>query len=199
MATAHKVVFVGDSTVGKTSIIHSFLKQDVNPVSTLGATSTPISVQLETETVNLNVWDTAGQDSLRNLVPIYAKNSEAAIIVFDQSNPSSYEHVSGWFDYLTENVGKLIVCLAANKKDLACEVDFNAVFAWAAEHHAEVVRTSAKEGDNVVTLFETVARALERQKAEKKEEAPPPPTVSLEPESQGTELKPVKSGGGGCC
>jgi small GTP-binding protein len=196
----YKVVLVGDTTVGKTSLIHSFLKQDVNPVSTLGATSTRIEVPLDQGTVILNVWDTAGQESLRNLVPVYAKGSQAAIIVFDQTNPASYEHVSGWYDYIVEHVGPIIICLAGNKKDLPGVVDFNDVFSWASDHKVEVVRTSAKEGVNVETLFETVARELYRQaQHQQAQTVPAPATVEIEAEVPKAEQRPSKNGGGGCC
>jgi small GTP-binding protein len=196
----YKVVFVGDSTVGKTSLIHSYLKQDVHPVSTLGATSTRIEAHIDSTTVILNVWDTAGQESLRNLVPVYAKGSQAAIIVFDQTNSNSFEHVKGWYNYIVEHVGSILICLAANKSDLPSEVDFNEVFVWAAEHKVEVVRTSATNGVNVDTLFETVSRELERQNKEKKSEStePAPQPVTLEAPGQVQDEKQGKSGGG-CC
>jgi small GTP-binding protein len=196
----YKVVFVGDSTVGKTSIIHSYLRQDVHPLSTLGATSTRIEARVDSGTVVLNVWDTAGQESLRNLVPVYAKGSQAAIIVFDQTNPNSFEHVKGWYNYITEHVGSILMCLAANKSDLPSEVDFNEVFIWAAEHKVEVVRTSATKGINVDILFETISRELERQNKEKKTEStdPLPPPVKLEPVRPSPNDNQVKTGGD-CC
>jgi small GTP-binding protein len=193
-----KVVFVGDAQVGKTSLIHSYLKQDVHPVATLGATSTRVEVRVDDTPVLLNVWDTAGQEGLRNLVPVYAKGSNAAVIVFDLTNPTSYEHVPGWHDYITQNVGDVIICLAANKSDLPAKVDYNEVFQWAADHRVEVTRTSAKEGVNVEGLFETVARELTNASKPSTKPPPPqpaPPAVAIEPTA--TEDEPTKSGG--CC
>jgi small GTP-binding protein len=174
-----KVVFVGDTKVGKTSLIQSHLKLSINVSSTLGATSTRIEVDLEDSTAVLMVWDTAGQESLRSLVPVYAKGSQAAVIVFDQSEPSSYGNVPGWYDYLTQNVGEIPIVLAANKSDLPAKVDFNDVFQWAGDHGMDVVRTSAMEGTNVSALFESVAQKLVQASPQKKVEQPVPPPVEL--------------------
>jgi Ras-related protein Rab-5C len=181
----YKVVFVGDGQVGKTSLIYSYLKQDVNPLSTLGATSTRVQTQVDDLTVILNVWDTAGQESLRDLVPVYARGSNAAVIVFDLQNPNSYEHVQGWYDYIIRNVGEIVICLAANKSDLPEKVDYNEVFQWAADRQIEVTRTSGKEGKNVEVLFETIARELEKRakqtKGNEKSEPGPKPVMIQQP------------------
>lgn len=165
-----KVVFVGDSTVGKTSIIHKFLHLDEATTSTLGATTTRVDTTYNNTPLVMNVWDTAGQDNFRNLVPIYAKGSQAAVIVFDQSKNESFEHVKNWYDYLNQHVQNLKIILAANKSDLKSEVDFNVVYQWAAEHNIEMIKTSAKDGTNVETLFDTVAKALYLTMQEKEQE-----------------------------
>jgi small GTP-binding protein len=196
----HKVVFVGDAQVGKTSLIHSYLNQDIDTVATLGATSTRVEPSVDDTTVLLNVWDTAGQESLRNLVPVYAKGSHAAVIVFDLTNSVSYEHVAGWYEYIVQTVGEIIICLAANKSDLPPTVDINEVFQWAADHHVQVTRTSAKDRVNVEALFETVARELIKsaKPAKGQQEKPPEsPSVELGETPQKSETKPAKSGG--CC
>ncbi|OHS97463.1 Ras-related protein Rab-11A [Tritrichomonas foetus] len=162
-----KIVFVGDTTVGKTSLIHRFLNLDPVNASTTGATSTRAETQVDGKTVILNVWDTAGQETFRNLVPIYAKGSHAAIIVFDQTNQATYDHVDGWYSYIREQVGdKTIICLAANKSDLPPVVPTETALSWAAEHNVEMMRTSAADGTNVETLFETVSRLLVKQNEE---------------------------------
>lgn len=199
--TKFKVVFVGDTRVGKTSLIHSYLKQSIDVTSTLGATSTRIEVSVGNSTVVLIVWDTAGQETLRNLVPVYAKGSQAAVIVFDQAEPISYEHVAGWYDYIIQNVGEIVILLAANKSDLPPKVDFNDVFQWAGDHSVDVTRTSAKDGTNVEALFESIAEKLAATaKAAKVEEALPP-AVKLEDDAPKPQEKGQKQqkGGGGCC
>jgi small GTP-binding protein len=181
----YKVVFVGDSRVGKTSLIRRYLNETIDVISTLGATLTQIEVNLPSHPITLNVWDTAGQEELRNLVPIYAKGSHAAIIAFDQSRPETWEHVDGWFNYIRQNVGEIIITVAANKSDIEpSRVDYNEVLQWAAEHGVEVTRTSAREGTNVEALFQFVAAELDANAKVAKDAGapPPPPVVQIDPE-----------------
>lgn len=198
-----KVVFVGDSTVGKTSIIYSHLNQTVASTSTLGATSTRIETTVEDQTIVLNVWDTAGQESFRNLVPIYAKGAQAAVIVFDQSNSESFDHTKEWYKYITDLVGDIIICLAANKSDLPCAVDFNEVYSWASEHNMNVITTSALEGTNVDEVFGCVSRELflkfVKNDAKSKEPEPEATAVKLEKEEENVQNETKSSKSGNCC
>jgi small GTP-binding protein len=143
------------------------------------------------------VWDTAGQESLRSLVPVYAKGSQAAVVVFDQSEPATYDNVPGWYDYIIQNVGEIPIILAANKSDLHAKVDFNDVFQWAGDHAIDVVRTSALEGTNVSALFESVARKLVDASRARKVEQPAPPPVELVEKPKAPEKQQPKKGG--CC
>lgn len=194
-----KVVFVGDSTVGKTSIIYSHLNQTVATTSTLGATSTRFEEIVEDQKIILNVWDTAGQESFRNLVPIYAKGSQAAVIVFDQSNAISFEHTKEWYKYLIEQVGNIIIYLAGNKSDLPSEVDFNEVYNWASENNINVVKTSALEGLNVDELFSSVSRDLFKLIKTEEKEPEPVPVMLDEEEAKDVGNEPKQSKGGNCC
>lgn len=155
-----KVVFVGDSTVGKTSIIHRYLNLEDEIPSTVGATSTRIDTTVKNRQICLNVWDTAGQETFRNLVPVYAKGAQAAVIVFDQSNKTTYEHVTEWYSYLQQHVGNIIVFIAQNKCDLEAQIDVSEVFSWADTNHVQVIPTSAKDGTGVNTLFESLSKSL---------------------------------------
>ena len=194
-----KIVFVGDSTVGKTSIIRKFLKLEMDTTSTLGATSSKVETVIEGKKIVMNVWDTAGQDTFRNLVPIYAKNSNAAVIVFDQTNVTTWENVSKWYDYLLNTVGEISTILVANKSDMECKIDLNTVYLWASEHNIDIIRTSAKEGTNIDTLFDNISQLLykqhleslekdsskpEEKQQEQAEPAPQPVQITEEPEKK---------------
>ena len=169
---SYKLVFVGDTKVGKTSIINYYIKRDASPTtSTLGATSTRIETKWDNRTITMTVWDTAGQETFRNLVPVYAKGSHAAVIVFNQHSVKSWTSVPGWFEYLqtVENTDGLVLVLVANKSDKEAKVDMNEVYAWASGKNIEVVRTSAIQGLGVDSIFETVAKELAKKEDEAKE------------------------------
>lgn len=98
---SYKIIFVGDSGAGKTSIINSYFDissakspNDSNsnnniPAPTIGASQ----LTIYHKKIVLRIWDTAGQENYRAILPLYFKNSSLAIIVFDITNRSSFDHL----------------------------------------------------------------------------------------------------------
>lgn len=99
---SYKIIFVGDSGTGKTSIINAYFDissakspSDPNsspniPAPTIGASQ----LTIYHKKIVLRIWDTAGQENYRAILPLYFKNSSLAIIVFDISNRTSFEHLT---------------------------------------------------------------------------------------------------------
>ncbi|KAG6499567.1 hypothetical protein ZIOFF_039357 [Zingiber officinale] len=83
----YKLVFLGDQSVGKTSIITRFMydKFDITYQATIGIDFLSKTMYLEDRTVRLQLWDTAGQERFRSLIPSYIRDSSVAIIVYDIS------------------------------------------------------------------------------------------------------------------
>jgi Ras-related protein Rab-21 len=90
--SAQKVVLLGDSRVGKTSIIarqlQGFQSPTVNP--TIGCHCSEIAVGPDDSKIVLQVWDTAGQEMYRALVPVYLRNARAALLVYDVTDRESF-------------------------------------------------------------------------------------------------------------
>ena len=165
----YKVVFVGDASVGKTSIINRFCNIQGESSPTVSATSTPVDVKVQDTIVGLNIWDTAGQETYKCLVPVYARGAKVAILVYDQSNHSSYESLEDWINYLKVDVGVNDIIICANKMDLPTTISFDDVQNRFLEQNIPVIQTSALTGDNVEALFHTVASTiLETQQTERK-------------------------------
>ena len=81
----YKIVVVGSSGVGKTSIVQR-LVDDVfsnDKASTIGVEFTCYTCKIGDETIKLNIWDTAGQEKFRSLAPVYFQDSDSVIIVYD--------------------------------------------------------------------------------------------------------------------
>ena len=155
-----KVVLMGASSAGKTSIVLRFSRNTfgADQESTIGAAFTSRDVTTEKGSVTLHIWDTAGQERYRSLVPKYSQGSKAIIIVFDVSDPESYEGAQSWFAEAQEMYqNKVKYYLVANKIDLTPKVDLDKVQQFATENGLSYFATSAKTGENINNLFDAVA------------------------------------------
>ena len=85
-------MFLGDQSVGKTSLIHRFIYDsfDDNYQATIGIDFMSHKMYIEEKVIVLNLWDTAGQERFKSLIPSYIKDSAVAIIVFDLTNRGSF-------------------------------------------------------------------------------------------------------------
>ena len=116
-----KVVFLGDQSVGKTSIILQFINGSFDPdyQSTIGIDFQSKSYTVGEKSVRLQLWDTAGQERFHSLVPSYIKNSQIAIIVYDICNRKSFESAQAWVDKALDVRGSdILIAMVGNKCDL---------------------------------------------------------------------------------
>ena len=161
----HKLVFLGDIYVGKTSIINRFMYEsfDTNYQATIGIDFLSKTLYLDDRTVRLQLWDTAGQERFRSLIPNYIRDSSVAVIVFDITNKQTFTNCDKWVeDVKNERGNDAVVVLVGNKIDKAEE---RAVTTEEAQEKAKnfdafYIETSAKTGDNVKQLFKQIATTL---------------------------------------
>lgn len=161
----YKLVFLGDQSVGKTSIITRFMydKFDNNYQATIGIDFLSKTMYLEDRTVRLQLWDTAGQERFRSLIPSYIRDSSVAVVVYDVINRTSFLSTSKWIeDVRNERGNDVILVLVGNKTDQADkrQVSVEEGEAKAKEHGIMFIETSAKAGFNVKALFRKIAAAL---------------------------------------
>mmetsp|Transcript_4397 Transcript_4397/g.7248 ORF Transcript_4397/g.7248 Transcript_4397/m.7248 type:complete len:213 (-) Transcript_4397:601-1239(-) len=161
----YKLVFLGDQSVGKTSIITRFMydKFDNQYQATIGIDFLSKTMYLEDRTVRLQLWDTAGQERFRSLIPSYIRDSSVAVVVFDVTNRQSFLNTVRWISEVrTERGSDVIIFLVGNKTDLLDkrQVSIEEGDAKAREHSVNFIETSAKAGLNVKALFRKIAAAL---------------------------------------
>merc|ERR1712195_26894 len=167
----YKVVILGDSTVGKSSILFrlKFSSFSGKQEATIGCEFFAKTIELperRERPVKLLIWDTAGQEVFRSFTPNFLRGALAGIIVYDITSRESFEHVDGWLDDLRKVRGdEAIVALVGNKCDLdsggARQVTFAEGEALAQKWGAKIFReASAKTGHGVEAVFEDVARDL---------------------------------------
>uniref|UniRef100_A0A8C6KCU4 RAB41, member RAS oncogene family n=1 Tax=Nothobranchius furzeri TaxID=105023 RepID=A0A8C6KCU4_NOTFU len=149
-----KLVFLGEQSVGKTSLITRFMYDSFDNTyqATIGIDFLSKTMYLEDRTVRLQLWDTAGQERFRSLIPSYIRDSTIAVVVYDITNLNSFQQTSKWIDDVrTERGSDVIIMLVGNKTDLA---DKRQITTEEGEQRAKelnvmFIETSAKTGYNV--------------------------------------------------
>lgn len=162
----YKLVFLGDQSVGKTSIITRFMYDnfDRHYQATIGIDFLSKTMYLEDRTVRLQLWDTAGQERFRSLIPSYIRDSSVAVVVYDVSNKTSFLNTAKWVeDVRAERGNDVVICLVGNKTDLGN--DKRQVSTEEGEERARkdnlmFMEVSAKAGYNVKSLFRKLATSL---------------------------------------
>jgi len=151
----NKIVLLGDSGVGKTSIIRRFLTNTfVNDMSsTIGAAYIRAPYISDNVEYDMHIWDTAGQEKYRAITPIYTKSASAAIIVFDMSNKESLMSCDTWYDS-NEYLKTIPLILVGNKFDVEKHaVTKDEAMIVAQRIGCEVFFTSALNGLGIKELF----------------------------------------------
>ncbi|PNS18360.1 GTP-binding protein ryh1 [Sphaceloma murrayae] len=180
----YKLVFLGEQSVGKTSLITRFMYDSFDNTyqATIGIDFLSKTMYLEDRTVRLQLWDTAGQERFRSLIPSYIRDSSVAVVVYDISSPSlppfsplkpspntpipdakSFAQTRKWVDDVRSERGNdVIIVLVGNKTDLndKREVTTAQGEEEAKKHNLMFIETSAKVGHNVKPLFKKIAVAL---------------------------------------
>merc|ERR1712010_154591 len=117
----YKLVFLGDQSVGKTSLITRFMYDSFDNTyqATIGIDFLSKTMYLEDRTVRLQLWDTAGQERFRSLIPSYIRDSSVAVVVYDVTNRASFLNSTRWVeDVRSERGSDVVICLVGNKTDL---------------------------------------------------------------------------------
>ena len=173
-----RVVTIGDSSVGKTSLINALTHNgfDINEPSTIGANFVLHVQEIDGVRVEMQIWDTAGQERFRSLGPIYYRNSAAALVVFDVTRGVSFSNLTSWINAFTEIAGsKAVIAVIGNQSDLADEreIDPETASAWSRDRGYLYFSTSARTGDGIDEALRDVAKHLnERYRMEVGESSP---------------------------
>lgn len=162
-----KLVLLGESAVGKSSLVLRFVKGQFHEFqeSTIGAAFLTQTVCLDDTTVKFEIWDTAGQERYHSLAPMYYRGAQAAIVVYDITNQDSFGRAKTWVKELQRHASpNIVIALAGNKQDLATKrmVEFEEAQNYADENTLLFMETSAKTAMNVNDIFLAIANKLPR-------------------------------------
>jgi len=158
-----KLILLGDSGVGKSSIIKRYMEDSFedNITSTLGSSFLEKTVNVKGKKVKIEVWDTAGQEEFRSVTKIFVKNSKIIILVYNVTDKNSFDGLNYWYDFIQKELGQnVILGLAGNKTDLIFEDGFDEEITseegkeFAKKINANFALVSAKEsGKEINSLF----------------------------------------------
>nr|CAB3265361.1 ras-related protein Rab-21-like [Phallusia mammillata] len=169
-----KVVLLGEGCVGKTSLVLRYCEDKFNDkhITTLQASFLNKKLNVGGKKVNLSIWDTAGQERFHALGPIYYRDSNGAILVYDITDEDSFQKVKNWVKELRKMLGQDIsLCIAGNKIDLEKNrhVTVQDAEEYAASVGAKHIHTSAKLNKGIDELFLTLTKRM-LQTAEEQDE-----------------------------
>lgn len=160
-----KLVLLGESAVGKSSLVLRFVKGQFHEYqeSTIGAAFLTQTVCLDDTAVKFEIWDTAGQERYHSLAPMYYRGAQAAIVVYDLTNRDSFNRAKTWVLELQRQASpNIVIALAGNKTDLTNKrvVDVAEAENYALENALLFMETSAKTAMNVSEIFLAIANKL---------------------------------------
>lgn len=161
-AICHKAVLIGDSAVGKTSIVNQYIFNSCSPEhqATIGIDFFSKVLTEGDTTIRLQIWDTAGQEKFHALIPSYIRNSTVAILVYDITLRSSFENLQKWHQTVITTSNPFCI-VVGNKLDLEIErqVSIDEGEKFANQIKADFIETSARTPTNIQELFKKVASA----------------------------------------
>ena len=154
----YKLIFLGDQGVGKSSILNRFLNDTFTEdyQATIGLDFQSKNVQIENQDIHLLLYDTAGQEKFRSLIPMYTRDSNIILLVYDITNKNSFNNLPDWIKDLTNiNFDEVIFAIVANKIDLSAkrEVTPEEGQKYADENNFVFQEVSAKTGAGFSDLF----------------------------------------------
>ncbi|MFX1340086.1 MAG: Rab family GTPase [Promethearchaeota archaeon] len=163
------MVVVGDTGVGKSTLLSKF----VNGLFTTEYTMT-IGTDFHVKTISINtkegpvlvriqIWDVGGQERFSSLRPMYYRNSEGGLILFDLTSYNSFKNVSRWIEEIRVNTEEEIpLFLVGNKRDLRDQraISIEEIFDFTHRYNLYYMETSAITGENVDEIFERLTRLM---------------------------------------
>ncbi|KIK28610.1 hypothetical protein PISMIDRAFT_673682, partial [Pisolithus microcarpus 441] len=145
-----KLVLLGEAAVGKSSLVLRFVNNEFQPNKepTIGAAFLTQKCRLEDRVLRYEIWDTAGQERFHSLAPMYYRNAQAAVVVYDVTKASSLEKAKSWVKELQRQANpNIVIALAGNKIDLVQSSNSPSAAAYTLESEDEADDATATPGE----------------------------------------------------
>ena len=165
-----KLLVLGDSAVGKTSILIRYVENNFDEccISTLGVDYKVKYIKYKNIKIKLQLWDTSGEEKYRSISTNLIRNTQGLLIVFDLTNKDSFQNIKDWINAAEDYNPNLKKILIGNKLDLEDErkVNNEALINFANNKNIKFFETSAKDGTNIEEAFQALVDLLFGNKTE---------------------------------
>ena len=159
-----KILTLGDTEVGKTSIIKRIIsnKFEDKIFSTVGIDYSCKTIKYGDNYLKIFLWDTAGQEKFKNIVKNYFNGANGALLCFDISNRKSFEKINFWINELKEiiNIDEIFMILIGNKIDKEKErkISIEESIKFSKEKNIPYFEISAKTNEGIEEMFDYVIK-----------------------------------------
>ena len=165
----YKVMILGDSGVGKTSILEQYVNQIFTGKYkvTIGSDFLTKDLTIDEEKIKLQIWDTAGQEKYRSLSLAYYRGADACVFVYDITDKTSFGNLDSWMETFFAQTAEgqtanFPIVIVGNKLDKEGRtVTIEAAKRWARGHNdVAVIEVSAKTGEGIESAFLEIGKLL---------------------------------------
>ena len=173
-----QLLIIGDSTVGKTSILSRFANGTFNSnyLATVGLDNFTKDETIDDKNVRIKIWDTAGQERYKALTKGFFRNAEGIMIVYDVTNQESFENLKNWIQSIKDNMGndfleRIPVVIIGNKIDSdEREIKTEDAESFCKQQNYPYFETSAKTGENIDNTIRFLVKKVIDVNSDNKEE-----------------------------
>ena len=168
----YKIITLGDSSVGKTSIINRFINDtfDEELTPTIGIKHTFKTLEINNTKVKLSVIDTNGQEKYRSLSVSYFRHADVVLFIFNLNEPLSFNNIQEWINVFNDNNNKkkvILKYLIGSKSDLEQRVEQNLIDEFANNNNMLYMATSAKTNNQINELFQKIGEDILEEEEKK--------------------------------
>jgi len=159
----YKVVFVGDMSVGKTSIVLRFIGNKFTDIYnlTVGVDFFTKTIVYKGKSIKLQIWDSAGQEKYKALIPSYVRGASIIFLVYDVTRKETFLNIKSWLDFIRNiKFENSIIVLCGNKIDVDKQVSYEEGENFAKKENLMFFEVSAKTLNNLNNMFYSVVAEL---------------------------------------
>ena len=167
-----KIITLGNSEVGKSSIINQFVFKnfDKDLINTIGMDSKNHEIKIDDKTIKLKIWDTAGQERFRSIQKHYYNKVDGILFIYDITNQASFDIIEQWYNEVKNYNDNIIGVLIGNKTDLEenRQISEEQGIILAKKLNFIFYECNSVDGENVDEAFESLVKMILEEKNKNK-------------------------------